>query len=492
MITVKDLTFSYGEKPLYEKVNFLIANKQKVGLVGPNGSGKSTLLKIILGLENPTKGKAEVRGKIGYVPQEVKRDPDMEKSETSGTYLDPNMDYSMNEIKKMLTGLQLEVELIQSPKGLSGGQKTKLALAKALLSEPDILLLDEPTNFMDVEGKKWVMEFLSNYKKSIVLISHDLELMDKAIDKVLSVNPQTRTIEEYKGNYSQYLRLKKEKEELLKREYSAQSAHIKNLEESLHKMVRLTSKKGVRARIRQQKKIEKAKSELPELPAAAKNIKIKLPEPQRVGEIPIRAIEISKSYGDLQVLDNIDFIIHRGERIALVGANGTGKSTLIKILMGVIDPDNGEVIGNENLKVGYYSQEFENFDLTKCVLDTFVETTHRDDSFARSFLGRYMFIGDKVFQRVESLSGGEKTRLSIAILTAQNYNLLVLDEPTTYLDVMSQRIILEALKEYKGSMILVSHTPEFVKELKPHRVFLFPEKKMTFWDDDLMDRVLEI
>lgn len=227
------------------------------------------------------------------------------------------------------------------------------------------------------------------------------------------------------------------------------------------------------------------------MPQEAKKIKIRLPDPARVGEIPMRTINVSKAYGELQVLANINFVIHRGERIALIGANGTGKSTFIKILMGVISPDTGEVVGNENLKVGYYSQEFENFDLSKCVLDTFVEITHRDDSFARSFLGRYMFVGDKVFQRVESLSGGEKTRLSIALLTAQNYNLLVLDEPTTYLDVMSQRIILEALKEYKGAMVLVSHTPEFISELKPARAMLFPEQKVVLWDEELINRVGE-
>lgn len=264
------------------------------------------------------------------------------------------------------------------------------------------------------------------------------------------------------------------------------------MEKGLSKMVRFTSGKGVRRRIAQQKRIAKEKLELPTLPEEVRKIKINLPDPRKVGELPVRAIGISKSFGELSVLNTIDFTIRRGERVALIGPNGSGKSTLIKILIGEIQPDTGEVILNPSLKLGYYSQEFETFDFSLVVLDEFKTKTQKDEGFARSFLGRFGFLQDKVFQRVESLSGGEKTRLAIAEVCAIDNNLLVLDEPTTYLDVMSQRIILEALKEYKGTMILVSHTPEFVKELKPDKAFIFPESRMVYWDDDLLDRVLEI
>ncbi|OGM13788.1 hypothetical protein A3A76_04725 [Candidatus Woesebacteria bacterium RIFCSPLOWO2_01_FULL_39_23] len=492
MFRVSGLTFSFGEKPLYEKVNFVVGEGQKIGLVGPNGSGKSTLLNILIGREEGYNGKIETRGSISLVPQEVKYDADMLASETVREYIDREMKFEGYELHKLFAGLELDTELGANPNKLSGGQKTKLALARALLSRSDTLLLDEPTNFMDKAGKKWVMHFLSEYQGTVIVISHDLELMDKAIDKVLAINPVTKTIDEYKGNYTQFLRLKKEKEELVKRQILIKQKHITRMEKGLSKMKRLTSGKGVRRRVQQQRRIEKEKLELPALPLDVRKIKMSLPEPSKVGEIPIRTFGLSKSYGDLEVLTNLDFTIIRGERIALIGPNGSGKSTFIKILMGIVEPDAGEVVINPQSKIGYYSQEFETFDFRKRVIDAFVEDTHRDEGFARSFLGRYMFMGDKVFQRIESLSGGEKTRLSIAMLTAKDNNLLILDEPTTYLDVLSQRIILETLKEYGGTMIIVSHTQEFMAELAPQKALLFPEGKMVYWDTDLLDRIIEV
>lgn len=492
MISVSNLSFGYGEKPLYEGVSFIVGKGQKVGLVGPNGAGKSTLFKILTGKEDGFTGSVQVQGTIGVVPQEVKYDPDMEVATSAKAYADPNSEYQDHELKKLFKGLELEIDLSTSPKKFSGGQKTKLALARALLSKADILFLDEPTNFMDVAGKRWVMQFLSNYEGCIVAVSHDLKLMDHAIDKVLAVDPATRTIEEYKGNYSSFVRLKKEKDELFRRQLIVKQKHIKQMEEGLKKMARFTSKKGVRARVRQQRRVEKEKQALPEAPSELRVMKISLPEPAKVGELPIMAKNISKSYGDLNVISNMSFVIERGQRIAIIGPNGTGKSTFIKILMGMVPPDNGDVAVHEQTKIGYYSQEFETFDFSKTVFDTFTDAVKKDERFTRSFLGRFMLSGDKAFQKVETLSGGEKTRLSIAILTAQDNNVLILDEPTTYLDVLSQRIILESLKEYKGTMLVVSHTPEFIQELSPQKALLFPEQKTVFWSDDILDRVEEV
>lgn len=492
MLRVDNLEFSYGESPLYAGVSFIVGKGQKIGLVGPNGAGKSTLLKILTGKEDGYKGRVGLQGSVAMVPQEVKYDPDMENSSNARDYADPNKIHPDYELTKLFGGLELKINLEANPKNFSGGQKTKLALARALLSEPEILLLDEPTNFMDIAGKKWVMDFLARYEGTVIVISHDLELMDSAIDKVLFVNPATKSVEEYKGNYTQYLKLKKEKEELRKREVIVKEKHIKQMEEGLRKMTRFTSAKGVRARVRQQRRIEKEKAALPVLPPEINKIKVSLPEPANVGELPIRALHLNKAYGERKVLRDVNLVVIRGERIAFIGPNGAGKSTTIKILMGMLEADNGDVIKNPQLKIGYYSQEFETFDFSKTVLDTFIDETHKDERFARAFLGRYMFMQDKVFQKVESLSGGEKTRLSIAMLTGRDNNLLVLDEPTTYLDVLSQRIILESLKEYKGAMIIVSHTPEFIKGLKPDRAFLFPEEKLVFWYDELLGRVDEI
>lgn len=490
MVQVENLNFSYGEAPLYSGVNFIIGRGQKVGLVGPNGSGKSTLLKILTGKEDGYTGRVSVDGNFGIVPQEVKHDSDMEKAENVRNYVDSLQKHPDHEILRLFSGLELNVALEASPSEFSGGQKTKSAIARALLSAPEILLLDEPTNFMDMAGRKWVMDFLSKYGGTVIVISHDLELMDNSIDKILAVNPATKSIDEYSGNYTDYIRLKREREELLKRQITVKQKHIKQMEEGIHRMTRFTSTKGVRARVRQQRRIEKEKASLPQMPKEIKLMKVNLPTPAKVGELPIRALNLNKSYGDLQVLRDLNFTIERRQRVALIGPNGAGKSTFIKILMNRLEADSGEVIRNPQLKVGYYSQEFETFDFTKSVLDTFVDETKQDERWARAFLGSYM-LADKVFQKVESLSGGEKTRLSIAMLTGRDNNLLILDEPTTYLDVLSQRIILESLKEYKGTMIVVSHTPEFIKELVPDRAYLFPECKMVFWDDELLDRVEE-
>lgn len=492
MIHVSNLSFSYGLEPVFDQVNFSVGIGQKVGLVGVNGAGKSTLLKLLTQEEEYADGKIGIDGTIGYVPQEVTRDSALENALTIRDYIDPNKTKGDFELKTLLSDLELSLSLAEKPKELSGGQKTKLALARALTAQQDILLLDEPTNFMDTAGKKWVMSFLSNYPKTLVLISHDLALMDKAIEKVLFINKQTKKIEEYTGNYTKFKKLQKTNEELQKRHILAEQKHIKRMEKSLEKLRRFTSDKGVRARVLLQKRIERLKSELPELPKEVKKIKLSLPSPLPIGEMPIRAKGISKSFGDKTVFENLDFSIVRGQRVALIGKNGAGKTTLINILVGRMDPDAGEVIRNDQLNIGHYSQEFETFDMEKSVLDTLIDACGVTQSFARPFLGKFMFLGKKVFQSVGTLSGGEKTRLSIALLTAKPHNLLVLDEPTTYLDVLSQRIILDALKSYRGTMIIVSHTPQFVAELNPHRAFLLPEKKMDFFDEEILERIGEI
>ncbi len=492
-IRVTDLSFSYGEKPLLIEANFRIEDGQKVGLVGENGTGKSTLLKLFRGEEYPDEGTIQIDGTMELVPQEVKRDPILDTAETVMEYVNPDNEIQEHQIRKLLAGLGIgEMDLESKPADYSGGVKTKLALARALFKEPDILLLDEPTNFMDLEGKKWVMGLLAQYPKTLILISHDLGLMDQAIDRVIYINKHKHQIEEYKGNYSQYKRLQKEAEELLKRKVEAESKHIKQMEKGYKKIQRYKSKKGVKVKVRLKERIRVAKENLPDLPPEVRSIKIQLPEPARSGDILITARSIAKSFDSLQIMNNLDFAIRRGERIALLGPNGVGKSTLIKLLIGQLKPDSGVVEWNPMNKLGYYSQEFEDFDMDKSVLQLFMDKCERMESFCRPFLGKFNFLASKVHQKVGTLSGGEKTRLAIAMLCSTDANLLILDEPTTYLDVMSQRVILDALKAYKGTMIIVSHTEEFIKELAPEKVFLMPEARMDFWLDDYGEKVGEI
>ncbi|RJR23777.1 ABC transporter ATP-binding protein [Candidatus Microgenomates bacterium] len=493
MIKVRNLSFGFADKTLFDEAEFSVGSGQKVALVGANGVGKTTLFNLLLKKELPITGDIEVLGEIGFVPQEIKRDLEMEEANFIRNYLDPKHKNEDFQLKKMLSGLELgDLDLSDNPKVLSGGQKTKLALCRALLTEPDLLLLDEPTNFMDIEGKRWVMDFLSRYNKTLILISHDISLMDEAINRVLYINQNTKKIEEYKGNYSKFLKLKKEKEDLAQRHLLVQQKQIKRMEAGVIRLFKNKSKKGVHQRVILQRRVERLKQGLPETPSEIRQIKFTLPEPSKVGELPLKAFSISKSFNHLKVFKDLNFSIIRGERIAFLGPNGSGKSTLIKVLNGILEPDSGEVKRDINLKIGYYSQEFVSFDLKKTLLDSLIDESSLPSTQARSFLGRFNFLGEKVFQKVATLSGGEKTRLAIALLTSKDYNLLILDEPTTYLDVMSQRIILDALKEYKGTMIVVSHTEEFISELKPDKAFLMPEGRMVFWSDELLHRVSKI
>jgi len=483
MLSVHNLSFAHNAHQIFDDVTFSVLDGQKVGLIGPNGAGKSTLLKILCKQETSQSGKIEITGTIGIVPQEIKHDPVMEASKTIQEYLNPDHSRLDYELHKMLAGVELgELDIESSPTVLSGGQKTRLALAKALLAQPDILLLDEPTNFLDTKGKKWVMGFLSNYPKTLILISHDLELLDKYIDKILFVNGHLKKVEEYKGNYTQAIALRAEKDATLKKQVHVEQRNIARLEES-------TRVVGVRQRIMLQRRIHKLKEKLPDLPPEVRSIQFKLPEPAVVGALPIKAINISKSYGEKQVLKGVNISIERGECVALIGQNGVGKSTLIKILMGYLEPDTGEIFREPNLKVGYYSQEFENLDFKKNLLETAMGVSNCPESVVRPVLARFLFPASKVYQEVGTLSGGEKTRLSIALLLLQDYNLLILDEPTTYLDIMSQSIILQVLKDYHGALLIVSHTEDFISELKPKRALILPENYFDIWSEDFLDRV---
>ncbi len=493
MISAQGLFFSHGARSIFEDAHFSVADNYKVGLVGVNGAGKSTLLGLILGREQPDQGKLEINGSIGLVPQEVKHDPEMEKANTVRDYLDPTVMHEDFELRRVLDGLELpHLALDASAKKLSGGQKTKLALARALLMQPDILLLDEPTNFLDIAGKQWVMDFLSRYPKTLIIISHDLDLLDKQIQKVLFIDPFTKKIDEYSGNYSAFLKLKAEREALFKRQVTNQQKRIKKMEESVKKLMKNKSDKGVRQRVILQRRVARMKAELPELPPELAKIKIEFPTPAACGELVLKAEKITKKYGENQVLKDVSLAVIRGERIALLGRNGAGKSTLLKIMMGILEADSGTVTLGSNVKIGYYSQEFETFDLDKTVLEAVQEEVHLPDYYVRPMLQKFMFEGVKADQKISTLSGGEKTRLAILTLMLHDYNLLILDEPTTYLDVLSQRIILDALKQYQGTMVVVSHTETFIAELIPSRALLLPDNYLDIWSENFLNKVSEI
>lgn len=479
MILAQDLVFGYKETETFKKVSFFVNRGEKVGLVGQNGSGKTTLFRLICGILSPDFGRLEVEVPATYVPQEIKRDPQMDAAKSTADYLDPTNSFPLHEIRIITDKLGLTPEVLsQSPKSLSGGQKTRLALARALLTQPPLLLLDEPTNFMDPAGRAWVMKFLSQYTGTLIVVSHDLELMSGALDKILYINQQTKEIDEYSGNYQSFVKLKKEKEDLLIRKITTEQKHIADMKKGLLKMS-AHSEKGVRRKLQQIKRIEQMEANLPDFPAVAKSFKLHLPDPIHVGQVPIFATGIYKSFGDKQVLKDVNLTLMRGEKTALIGPNGTGKTTLIKILLKELEPDAGQVVQDTQLQVGYYNQELDDLDYELNLYQTlFNLDAGLKESQIRSILGRMLFVGDKIYQSVASLSGGEKTRLSIAKLLGVPSNLLILDEPTTYLDPLSQRLILESLKSYQGTMLIVSHSQQFLDELDVDKKYHVAESRL--------------
>ncbi len=478
MIRAVNLAFRFGNQIIYNTSNFYIGKDQKVGLVGNNGTGKSTLFRLLCGKYSPDEGYLEVDTPVHYVPQEVKKDDNMEGFATVHSYLVAQSEIPDYEIKSMLAGLELQsIDLGGPIAPLSGGQKTKLAIARALLQRPEILLLDEPTNFLDKAGKSWLFSKLTEYPHTLIVVSHDLRFLNSVIDSVLYINHQNKVGEQYKGNYESFLQQKKEREELLTRQVHVQQRKIERMTESLTKIGGRTEK-GARRRIQMERRIEHLKETLPDLPKEARAIKVTLPPLSWVGELPMFTKNICKSFGTKQVLSGVNLTLRRGERTALLGPNGAGKTTLIKIMLGSLAPDSGEVIRDRQLSIGYYSQEFEDFNHDKTVIEVVHEKTHLPESAIRPLLFKMLFTLEKMHQSVGTLSGGEKTRLSIATLLLQPKNLLILDEPTTYLDVMSQRLILEALKEYQGSILIVSHNPEFIDGLSVHQKYYLPENKL--------------
>jgi ATP-binding cassette, subfamily F, member 3 len=494
MITVKNLSFGYATHKVLEDSSFTIPSRQKVALVGPNGAGKTTLLKIISGLEDPDGGQVQTIGRIGSVPQEVKYDSTLESVSSIRAYINPDDAKRDDELVQLMKGMELsQLSLDAAPQKLSGGQKTKLAFIRNIIAQPDILILDEPTNFLDIPGKRWVMNFLSKYPKTLLIVSHDIELLDQAIQKVLFVNTHSKKVEEYTGNYSKYLKLKKEREELVKRTRAAQEKEITRMKKGLAKIQGVQSEKGVRQKINLQNRIARMQDNLPELPPEIRTMRVTLPEPENVGRVVLQLTNVGKKFEKLKVLEQVNFMLERGEKMAIIGRNGAGKSTLLKIIMGKLESDTGRIEAHPDLNIGYYAQEHESFDLDKTLIDTVIDHVPSIlEGYARALLGRFLFSGDRIYQKVGTLSGGEKTRLAIALLTIKGHNLLVLDEPTTYLDVLSQRIILEVLKDYKGAMIIVSHTEDFMKELAPNKGLILPDNKFDFWRPEMLDLISEI
>ena len=507
MISIQNLSVEFSARPLFDNINYVINKRDKIALVGKNGAGKSTMLKIIAGLQHPTSGQVVVPEgvTIGYLPQQ------MEVSDTltvvdevrkafghidalqreldevneriaattdfeSDTYTDLidrmtslserlAIEQSENadaEIEKTLKGLGFTREDFNRPTSeFSGGWRMRIELAKILLQRPDVLLLDEPTNHLDIESIQWLEQFLVQKANMVVLVSHDRAFIDNVTNRTIEIT--LGKIYDYSVNYSKYVVLRQERLEQQMRAFQNQQKQIKDTEEFIERFrYKATKAVQVQSRMKQLAKIERI--EVDEVDTS--HLNLKFPPAPRSGDFPVIADNVGKRYGEHQVFDHATFTIKRGEKVAFVGKNGEGKSTLVKCIMNEI-PFTGSLKIGHNVKIGYFAQnQASMLDGEITVFDTIDRVAVGDiRTKIRDILGAFMFGGEASDKKVKVLSGGEKTRLAMIRLLLEPVNLLILDEPTNHLDMKTKDILKQAIKDFDGTVIVVSHDREFLDGL---------------------------
>ena len=519
MISLDKISLSFGGFDLFKEISFLINPKDRIGLIGKNGAGKTTLLKIIKGIDAPTTGNIGIpkNTTIGYLPQQMRlNDSHTLKEETVlafeelmriqqkiarlNTEISEKQDYhaesflkkldhitELNERFNILGGDNYEAQLEQTLIGLgfersdfnrhtsefSGGWRMRVELAKLLLKRPDVFLLDEPTNHLDIESIQWLEDFLKNYNGAIVLVSHDKAFIDAVCNRTIEIS--LGKITDQKMNYSKFIQWKEEQREIQISAYRNQQKQIEDIESFIERFrYKATKAVQVQSRIKQLDKIDRL--EIEEVDNSA--LKISFPPAPRSGRVVVDAKNISKSYDKLLVLNDIDITIEQGEKIAFVGRNGEGKTTLARIIMRELKHEGILILGH-NVKIGYFAQnqaQLLNEEIT--VLETIDEIAVGDvRTKIRDILGAFLFSGEDVDKKVKVLSGGEKTRLAMIRLMLEPVNFLVLDEPTNHLDIRSKEILKNALINFNGTVLLVSHDREFLDGLV-NCVYEFRNKKL--------------
>ena len=508
MISINNLTVAYGGFTLLNEINFHISESDKIGLVGKNGAGKSTILKLICGFQSPTSGKVAVPNgvKIGYLPQIMEHHrgrsvideamtafADMfaleDELEKITVELSEREDYEsdsyhdlivrMNEVndrlaytrsdnpqvqaEKTLIGLGFKYEELSRPtETFSQGWNMRIELAKILLSSPDVLLLDEPTNHLDIESIEWLEGYLKEYKGSLVLISHDRKFLDNVTNRTVEI--MVGRIHDYKVPYSKYLELRKERLEQQRAAFENQQRMIEKTEEFIEKFrYKPTKSNQVQSRVKQLEKLERIEVDLEDKSA----LSVKFPPAPRAGDIAYKGIDLRVGYGEKVVFDDAQIEVRRGEKVALVGRNGEGKTTLMRVVMKELDPMAGESKVGHNVNIGYYAQNQEDIlDKEDTVFGTLDRIAVGDIRLKlRDILGAFLFKGEDIDKKVAVLSGGERARLAMAKLMLKPYNLLALDEPTNHMDIRSKDILKQALKAYDGTLIIVSHDRDFLDGL---------------------------
>src|SRR3954451_3201433 len=529
MITAHRLEVRAGARLLMENVSFRVAAGDRVGLVGRNGAGKTTLTKILAGEALPASGDVQRTGSVGYLPQDPRTgDPDllalmrilsarglddavrrMREAEREMASDDPEVrDRGMRryeaadaalhaaggyaaeaEAAQIASGLGIEDRLLGQPlKTLSGGQRRRVELARIIFSGADILLLDEPTNHLDADSIVWLREFLRTFNGGLVVISHDVELLEACVNKVLHLDANRAEVDVYNMTWKNYLQQRENDEHRRKRERANAERTAETLLAQANKMrAKATKAKAAQSMI---KRAEKMLGGLEGERAADRVAKIKFPEPAPCGKTPLMAEGLSKSYGSLEVFTDVDLAIDKGSRVVILGLNGAGKTTMLRILAGLDEPDTGTVLPGHGLKLGYYAQEHERLDVSRTVLENLHSAAPQlTDTEARSVLGSFLFSGDDANKPANVLSGGEKTRLALSILVVSSANVLLLDEPPNNLDPASREEVLGAIRSYKGAIILVTHDEGAVHALEPDRVLILPDGVEALWSVESADLV---
>lgn len=527
MLQVNRLQVEVGGRVLVEDATFTIRAGDKVGLVGRNGAGKTTLLKTLAG-ERPAHGGSIVqKGELGYLPQEP-RIRGADGDTTALTYIlsgrgfdealvrleklrvqleetpdERNVErftkaedafrfaggYAAEaEVRRLAAGLGLGADRVDMPvRVLSGGERRRVELSRILFAGADLLFLDEPTNHIDADARSWLLAYMRSYRGALLVISHDLELLDESITRVIHLDEGV--VHEYKGTYSQYKTARKADEIRLAALAQRQEAEIHRLSTLADSMRHQTAKRAKQAKSLDTRisKLEARKVTGPQKERAAS---FRFPPPPHAGRVVLEVEELAKSYGALDVFLDVAFAVERGERLLVLGLNGAGKTSLLRVIAGESEPDLGTVKLGHNVSLGYYAQEHEGITPGETVMAHMqAMSTQALSNDLRSLLGMFGLPGDKAFQDAGTLSGGEKTKLALAQLVVGKHNLLLLDEPTNNLDPPSRDAIATALAGWPGAMVVVSHDVEFVEALRPNRMLLMPDGTLDYWSDDLLELV---
>jgi ATPase subunit of ABC transporter with duplicated ATPase domains len=530
MIIATDLELRAGARLLLSGANLRVQPGDRIGLVGRNGAGKTTSLKVFAGEALPHGGHAERRGPVGYLPQDP-RTGDLDTSARDRVLSARGLDTLLHDMAKAqgamaeladederdrvirrygrledqfaaLGGYAAESEaaricanlglpdrvLTQPLRTLSGGQRRRVELARILFSDAETLLLDEPTNHLDADSIAWLRDFLRTHNGGLVVISHDVGLLEHVVNKVWYLDANRSVVDVYNVGWTKYLEQRETDERRRRRERANAEKKIASLMAQADKMRAKATK--AKAAHNMEWRAQRLAAGLAEVRVADKVAKLRFPEPAPCGRTPLTADGLSKSYGSLEVFTDVGLAVDRGSRVVVLGLNGAGKTTLLRLLSGKETPDTGEVAPGHGLRLGYYAQEHETLDVSRTVLENIrAAAPESTDSELRRILGGFGFPGEMVDQPAGTLSGGEKTRLALAILVCSAANVLLLDEPTNNLDPASRAQVLDALRRYQGAIVLVTHDEGAVEALEPEKVILLPDGVEDTWSADLMELV---